>query len=166
MESQTQEVASRRRRSIRRAVAVEAQVTSAAWTDSVALTVTDLSPDGLWLESDLILSVGDELSLQFAPPRWEGSPMLRVRAHVARVSLLRRDGASGRSAGMGVQFTELAPAIAQQLEDALRGLPPPLPARALQLADASDCSLWLQDEDDDEAAPAHCVMTAIFDQSR
>jgi PilZ domain len=129
MEIESTLAVSSRRRSLRRAVQLEAEVSSPAWRDSVTLMVSDLSAHGMWLESDLILTVGDQLSLCFDPPHWQGLPTLRADATVVRVSLLRRHEDSGCSAGMGVSFTGLAPGVARGLECALRGLPPPLPAR-------------------------------------
>jgi hypothetical protein len=115
-----------RRRSLRRAVELEVDVVSELWDVAIALPLTDLSLDGAWLESELPLSVGDEIELCFAPPRWFGLPRLQVGARVVRVSLLRRQRDRGR-AGMGVCFTDLSLASQRCLEHALRGLPPPLP---------------------------------------
>ncbi|HEY2735087.1 MAG TPA: PilZ domain-containing protein [Polyangiales bacterium] len=117
-----------RRRSLRRAVTLEVDVMSELWEGALPLTATDLSLHGAWLESELPLSVGEDLRLAFEPPHWQGLPRFEVAATVARVSLLRRRRDSGR-AGMGLRFAPLSEATVRCLAYALRGLPPPLPAR-------------------------------------
>lgn len=118
----------RTRRSMRRAVQLEADVMSPLWDGAVSLALTNLSRHGAWLDSDLALEVGEELSVMFTPPRWSslGLPRLRARATVMRVSLRRRR--NDASAGMGLCFTGLSPLTASCLDYVLRGLPPPLPA--------------------------------------
>jgi hypothetical protein len=128
MDPQPVSAARRNRRSLRRAVQLEADVMSDLWDGAVPLTVTNLSLHGAWLDSELSLDVGDELSLTFTPPYWQtlGLPMLRARATVARVSLRRRRCDSA-SAGMGLRFTGLSAVAQRNLDEVLRGLPPPLP---------------------------------------
>jgi hypothetical protein len=122
-----------RRRSLRRAVQLEVEVMSDLWHGTVPLVATNLSVHGAWLESELALSVGDELRVAFDPPRWSGLPRLQTRATVARVSLLRRRRDAGR-AGMGLRFSELSATTIRCLDYALRGLPPPLPSLSRQCA--------------------------------
>jgi hypothetical protein len=128
MDPQPVSAARRNRRSLRRAVQLEADVMSDLWDGAVPLTLTNLSLHGAWLDAELSLDVGDELSLSFTPPHWQtlGLPKLRARATVARVSLRRRRNDSA-SAGMGLRFTGLSAVTQRCLDDVLRGLPPPLP---------------------------------------
>jgi hypothetical protein len=139
------------RRSLRRAVQLEAHVMSDLWDGAVALTLTNLSQHGAWLDSELSLDVGDELSLTFTPPHWQtlGLPRLHARATVARVSLRRRRCDSA-SAGMGLRFTGLSRATARRLDAALRGVPPPLPISQRQhvVANPSDHDLAVIRMDD------------------
>jgi hypothetical protein len=116
------------RRTLRRAVQLEADVMSDLWDGAVQLALTNLSPQGAWLDSELPLSVGDKLQLAFTPPGWRDLPLVHTRARVARVSLCRRRQ-DGDRAGMGLCFDELSPVTRCCLQAALRGLPPPLPAR-------------------------------------
>jgi hypothetical protein len=139
--------ARRRRRSLRRAVQLEVEVMSDLWEGAVPLSVTNLSLHGLWLESELALSVGDELQVAFEPPQWTGLPKLETSATVARVSLLRRRRDPGH-AGMGLCFGDLSPATLRCLDYALRGLPPPLtahPARGRAHFDDSGAVIRLDD---------------------
>jgi hypothetical protein len=115
------------RRSLRRAVQLEVEVMSDLWHGAVPLLATNLSLHGAWLESELALCIGDELSVAFEPPQWSGLPRLQTHATVARVSLLRRRRDSG-PAGMGLCFDELSTSTLRCLDYSLRGLPPPLPA--------------------------------------
>jgi hypothetical protein len=118
-----------RRGSVRRAVSVEAAVASDYWDGSIPLLATDLSPEGLWLESDLPLDVGEEVLVTLRPPRWtEEQPLIAI-AEVARVGLFRRQR-ERRASGMGLRFVELERAHAELLRATLRGLPPPLPKRS------------------------------------
>jgi hypothetical protein len=116
-----------RRHALRRAVQLEIDVMSDLWHGTVPLLATNLSVHGAWLESELALSVGDEVRVTFEPPHWSGLPRLETCATVARVSLLRRRRDAGR-AGMGLRFSGLPVTTLRCLDYALRGLPPPLPS--------------------------------------
>ena len=116
-----------RRRSLRRAVRVEAEVTSELWDEAVSLVATDLSLHGVWLESDLPLDTGSEVSISIFPPQWPRSMPLRICGRVARVGMFRRRSDSGRP-GMGVSF-DLSAEQSRTLRRALQGLPPRLPLR-------------------------------------
>jgi hypothetical protein len=165
------------RRSLRRAVQLEADVMSELWDGAVPLPLSNLSQHGAWLDSELALHVGDELSLTFTPPRWQnlGLPKLRAHATVARVSLRRRRG-DAASAGMGLCFTGLSPVTACCLDSVLRGLPPPLPAAqpsagtlsrdaedpARLCLDDGSCFVWLAEApllSAQRVAPSSCVST-------
>jgi hypothetical protein len=113
-----------RRRAVRRAVQVECDVLSEQWDEPVPLLATDLSPFGLWLETPFPLEVGEELVLSFTPPNLDDE--LVAMAEVRRVALRRRRTDPPVS-GMGIAFTDVEAVAASGIEQALEGLPPPLP---------------------------------------
>lgn len=118
----------RRRRSLRRNVQLDTEVTSDLWDGAITFRATDISLHGVWLEADFPLGIGSELSISFLVPECPLRSVLHVRGRVVRVSLLRRRTDSGH-AGMGVSFHELRPDQIQQLTRALHGMPPPVPRR-------------------------------------
>ncbi|MDD9970605.1 MAG: PilZ domain-containing protein [Myxococcales bacterium] len=115
-----------RRRSLRRAVHVETEVLSDIWDERVWLMATNLSLDGLWLQSPLPLDPGDEVLLTLRPPRWRYSDPLLALAQVVRVALPRRRH-DVSAPGMGLRFIGLEWPLQRALREALMGLPPPLP---------------------------------------
>lgn len=127
MQSQVEQ-ATRRRRSLRRAVRVEAEVASNLWDGCVSFVATDVSVHGLWLDTDLALDVGEELIVSLRPPGWPVPQPLTAIARVARVGLHRRKLETKRP-GMGLSFADLRSEQAEWLMRSLRGLPPPLPRR-------------------------------------
>ncbi|HEX2677456.1 MAG TPA: PilZ domain-containing protein [Polyangiales bacterium] len=129
MENAVQTSSSTRRKSLRRAVRLEADVLADLWDGPVPFVATNLSPDGLFLESDLPLEIGSELIVSFVPPRWQTSEPVTALAEVARVGLFRRRR-ERRMSGMGLRFLELENCESDLLAEALRGLPPPLPKRS------------------------------------
>jgi hypothetical protein len=114
-----------RRQALRRAVCLEVDVTSELWEGAVVMVVSDLTQLGLWLETDLPLSAGDELHLALPSPRASGQWM-EADARVVRVSLAPRCDVCGVGPGMGVIFTQIAAWAQLELARELRGLPPPL----------------------------------------
>jgi len=114
----------RRRRSLRRALHVETEVTSELWDGAVQLVATDLSLDGLWLESDLPLEVGSDLSVSLLLPQMALTLPFQARARVAHVGLLRRRTDDRRRAGMGLCFLGMTADQRERLAHALIGLPP------------------------------------------
>jgi hypothetical protein len=118
----------RRRRSLRRVVQLDTEVTCDLWDGAISLIATDISLHGLWLEADFPLGIGCELSISFIPPDCPQRIPFHVVGRVVRVSLLRRRSDRGR-AGMGVSFCELRPDQVQRLSRALHGMPPPMPRR-------------------------------------
>jgi hypothetical protein len=120
--------ARRRRRSLRRTVNLETDVTSDEWEGSVSLLTTDLSQHGCWLESDLPLDVGTELAISFVPPGDADQTPVAARGRVVHVALMRRRSDAGRP-GMGVSFHDVAPDQSERLSLVLNALPPRLPRR-------------------------------------
>jgi hypothetical protein len=116
-----------RRRVLRRAVQVECAVRSDLWDGPARLLATNLSPLGLWLQSELAPDTGERLLLNFTPPRWpEHVAPVSVLGEVVRVALPRRRDDRG-TAGVGIQFVDLEDDAAALMTALLRGLPPPLP---------------------------------------
>lgn len=116
------------RRAVRRAVHVDCEVVSRFWDDSIPHLATNLTPDGVWIESSLPLEVGEDVVLTFRPPRWEQGREVTCFGTVRRVDLRRRTS-DPRSAGMGIEFLDIAEHDREDLARSLRGLPPPLPPR-------------------------------------
>ena len=102
---------------------------SPLWEGSAFYQATDLSPEGLWLSTNLALELGEQVVMSFRPPRWpEWAWPVTALGEVVRVSLPRRRG-DRHPPGMGVRFNEIDPDACQQMAQLLRGLPPPLPRR-------------------------------------
>lgn len=92
------------RRSMRRLVDLQCEVFCALWGEAIVHRVTDLSEDGLWIETELLLEVGTEVTLSFYPPDWEEP--LCVAGRVERVELRPRSP-ERTSVGMGIGFESL-----------------------------------------------------------
>jgi len=92
------------RGAVRRLVDLECAVYSELWGEAISHRVTDVSEDGLWIQTDLLLEIGTEVALTFYPPDWEEP--LYVAGRVERVELQRRAGEESR-VGMGVEFEAL-----------------------------------------------------------
>jgi hypothetical protein len=118
-----------RRRSLRRAVQVECQVLSDLWEGQAPFLSSNLSPEGLWLQTSLPLERGEELLVTLSPPRWSEDEPLVALAQVARVGMYRRRS-EPRASGMGLRFVDIEAAQRLALESCLLGLPPPLPSPA------------------------------------
>lgn len=115
-----------RRRSLRRAVHLETEILSDSWDDEISLLATNLSCDGVWVQTSLPLDPGDEVVVSLRPPRWSRPRPLVTLARVARVGLHRRRGDMDGT-GMGLSFVDIDRPDARALFEHLRGLPPPLP---------------------------------------
>jgi hypothetical protein len=113
----------RRRRSLRRTVQVETDVTNELWDGAIRLLGTDLSLHGVWLDSDLPLEPGSEVSISLLLPRMAITHPFEARARVAHVALSRRRTDYGRS-GMGLCFVDVNADQSERLAHALIGLPP------------------------------------------
>lgn len=111
---------------IRRAVRLDCAVQSRFWAGALPFIATDLSPRGVWLDTDFPLASGELVGLGMVPPRWPSASPIALRARVAHAVLGRRRGDRGR-AGMGLEFCDLSALDAGLMGLVLRGLPPPLP---------------------------------------
>lgn len=117
-----------RRATLRRAVTVDCQVLSEYWDEPVRIEASDLSHEGMWLDTPLPLEMGEPLLLSFTPPRTE-LPITAV-ARVARVGMWRR-ARDRYPIGMGLSFTDVEPGERELLRTSLLGIPPRLPRRRL-----------------------------------
>lgn len=161
-----------RRRSLRRAVALECQVLSDLWDGQAPFVATNLSPEGLWLQTPLPLERGEELLVTLSPPRWGEREPLMALAQVARVGMFRRRG-EATGAGMGLSFVDIDAAQRAALGRCLRGLPPPLPSparRARAIAEAAGVAFVGDDERllelDDGTCFAFCAEGELLTAAR
>ena len=107
------------RRAVRRLVDLECAVYSELWGEAIAHQVTDVSEDGLWIQSDLLLEIGTHVTLTFNPPDWEEP--LYVAGRVQRVELQRKPG-DGNAVGMGIEFEALRTDERRRLTHSMRCL--------------------------------------------
>ena len=91
------------RRYERRAVEVRFQARDASGVGQLVFTSADLSAGGTFLRSELLLELGDTLSLEFSLP----GARLAIRAQ-ARVAWVRRFPQEAEPPGMGVEFTAMS----------------------------------------------------------
>jgi hypothetical protein len=92
------------RRAVRRLVDLDCQVYCELWGEPIPHRVSDVSEDGLWIQTDLLLEVGTEVTLTFYPPDWDDP--LCVAGTVQRVLMRGRTGEGG-AVGMGIGFEAL-----------------------------------------------------------
>jgi hypothetical protein len=82
----------------------------------VRLDTGDLSEGGLFLRSDLLFEVGEDLTLEI--PVGEGKTTLAT----GRVAWVTRGSGKKATAGMGIEFARLSAHDRRALADSLRGL--------------------------------------------
>jgi len=107
------------RRTVRRLVDLECAVYSELWGEAISHRVTDVSEEGLWIHTDLLLEIGTNVTLTFYPPDWEDP--LYVAGRIQRVELRRRSG-DEVAVGMGVQFEALRTDERRRLTRSMRCL--------------------------------------------
>ena len=107
------------RRAVRRLVDLQCEVYSELWAEAIPHRVTDVSEDGLWIQTDLLLEPGSQVTLTFYPPDWDDP--LYVAGRVQRVEFQRRLG-DGSAVGMGVAFEALRRDERRRLTLSMRGL--------------------------------------------
>ncbi len=121
------DVFAQRRKDLRRAVNLAAEVVSDLWDEPIPHRIRDLSPGGLFIDTPYPLDVGAELVLELCPPG-EPEPVY-LFGRVRRVELRRRrDERPG--AGMGVELLGTPDHVIESIRDSLVGLPPPLPRKS------------------------------------
>jgi len=107
------------RKTVRRLVDLDCEVYSELWGEAITHRVTDVSETGLWIQTDLLLEVGTELTLTFVPPDWEEP--LCVAGRVRRVELRPRPS-DGGAVGMGIAFETLRNDERRRLTHSMRCL--------------------------------------------
>jgi hypothetical protein len=130
-------VHAQQRRILRRSVRVDCQVVRERDFRLVGSRSLDLSPMGMLVMAQERVLTGEPLIVAFRLPcsdHW-----FDTEATVARVIHGRRPGDLGRSFGVSFEsFDESAQAF---IRSALRGVPPPLPARARRVDYAATIAL-------------------------
>jgi hypothetical protein len=117
-----------KRRSLRRAVALECGVQSDLWDGILDLPATDLSNEGLWLETAYALDPGEEIVVSLLPPGARPGEEVWAMAEVARIGRWRRR-VDPWPKGMGLSFTYCSRVDRRFLARSLLHYPPRLPAR-------------------------------------
>ncbi|KPK52274.1 MAG: hypothetical protein AMJ63_09840 [Myxococcales bacterium SG8_38_1] len=107
------------RRAVRRLVDLECEVYSELWGEAISHRAIDLSESGLWIQTELLLEVGSEVTLTFLPPDWEEP--LCVAGRVQRVELRPRPG-DANAVGMGIAFESLRNEERRNLTHSMRCL--------------------------------------------
>ncbi len=117
------------RATMRRSVRVECEVVREHDFKLVGRRAIDLSPDGMLVLSDRRVLTGEDVIVTFRAPAtrlW-----VDCTATVARVIHGRRPGDWGTC--LGLSFDKIDEVTRALLRAELRGLPPPLPARAVRV---------------------------------
>lgn len=107
------------RRTVRRLVDLECEVYCELWGQPIPHRATDVSEDGLWIHTELLLEAGTEVVLTFYPPDWDEP--LCVAGRVERVELRSRPGQQN-AIGMGVAFEALRADERRRLSRSIRCL--------------------------------------------
>jgi hypothetical protein len=119
-----------RRRSLRRAVVVECTLRSPLWDgEERRMAASDLSVNGMWIDTALPIGPGTELIVCFTPPGRAHDEKVWASARVARVGTCHRPHDTAVPAGIGVVFTYCSEQHLRLLARSLEGCPPRLPVR-------------------------------------
>lgn len=131
------------RREIRRGVRGECGVFCSYWDGAVPHVLKDLSTDGAFLESDILLDVGTKVVMELVHVNDDGyREAMVVAAKVCHVSLGEADEAQVADVtesqemdvpvrvGMGVRFLALEPRARVRLRGWIEGAPPRIDRRA------------------------------------
>ena len=144
---QAVQVQPHRRFARRHAVDVECTVLSEVYGEPIAFRIRDLSADGLFAVSDLLLDPGDEVVVEITLPKL-GEPLC-ILGTVRRTETEPPDG---YRPGMGVAFDHGDSMLRSILAGSLQHLPPPIP-RSTPVEEEEmiwvECLLtWEEDLDD------------------
>ena len=105
------------RTAVRRLVDLECDVYSELWGEAISHRAVEVSENGLWIQTELLLEVGNEVTLTFYPPDWDEP--LCVAGRVRRVELRSRPG-DANSVGMGIAFEALRNDERRRLTQSMR----------------------------------------------
>jgi hypothetical protein len=126
------------RSTLRRSVRIDCEVVSERGFRLLARRALDLSTDGMLVQSEAQVEVGDDVIVSFTAPG--GRFWMDAEATVARVVRGIREGDRvGRC--LGLRFRTLENTSRAVLAASLRGLPPPIPSRHVRRDYASTVRL-------------------------
>lgn len=108
---------------MRRSTDIPVEIMTAMWDEPVRLYAGDLSPGGLFLRSEFFLDAETPVICTFKLHKEHF-----VYGKVLRQNPMRRRTDRGRP-GFGVEFMYTTPLTRLRIREALRGLPPPIPAK-------------------------------------
>jgi hypothetical protein len=126
------------RTQLRRSVRIDCEVVSERGFRLLARRALDLSTDGMLVQSDAQVDVGDDVIISFTAPG--GRFWMDAEATVARVVRGIREGDT-RGRCLGLRFRTLDSMSRAVLAASLRGLPPPIPSRHVRRDYASTIRL-------------------------
>ena len=113
------------RRALRRAVELPCEVISRHLDEPLLYWASDLTPQGVWVETTAPMPLGERVVVCFEPTIWWCRRELVLFAEVTRVAWTRAPS----ERGMGLVFTDITEHEQRALAAWLRGRPPPLPRR-------------------------------------
>ena len=102
-----------------RRIELDCELYCELWDEPIAYPVTDVSEDGLWIQTDLLLETGTEVTLTFVPPDWDEPLCVAGRVERVQLDSHPRDGAA---VGMGIQFDALRNDERRRLTHSMRCL--------------------------------------------
>jgi len=116
-----------RRRSPRRALHIDCRLECDYWEGALVLQASDVSDEGLWIDTPYALQPGEELVVSFPLPGDPAAERVWAIAEVARVGMWRRRR-DEYPAGMALVFTYCSQEDLNRLANSLYGRPPRLPS--------------------------------------
>ena len=109
---------------VRRSIEVPIEIITSLWDDPITLAAGDLSPRGVYIQSEFMPEAGEHVVCSFDISK--GLRACCFFGEVTRVNMLRRKVDTGWP-GFGIKFLDAAPFDRLRIRQALRGLPPPVP---------------------------------------
>ena len=122
-----------RRSEVRKSLRLPVEVVHPDWEMPEVWTTADLSPTGAWVRTERETAPGDAVVLSFQLPN--SSRELSFFGRVVRVLWEIRDDELVPS-GFAVRFLDAGPLDRLRIREALRGIPPRIPAAARQASAA------------------------------
>lgn len=111
---------------IRRSAGIPIELITSAWDEPVDLLTGDLSPRGVFVQSEFMPDKGEHVVCSFKIMNGTLYEYCFF-GEVTRVNLLRRRTDVGWP-GFGIEFLDATPLDRIRIRHAMRGLPPPLPS--------------------------------------
>lgn len=112
-----------KRYEVRRQLTLPMEIIGSFADDPFYLRALDISPRGAFVASELVPDLGEHLVCSF-----NLNDAYCFFGEVSRVNLLRRNADQGMP-GFGIKFLDAGPLHRLAIRHALRGLPPPVPAK-------------------------------------